>query len=117
MSGSWHSSEIQQAIAREESRELQLLRLDAMERAGRIAALLRKTFNVSRVMLYGSLVEGGFDARSDIDLMIDGFSGPFWRMYSEAGALADPFTLSIVCKEDAAPSLVEHVLQRGVGLW
>jgi predicted nucleotidyltransferase len=116
VSGSWHSIEIQRAIEREESRRLHLLRLDAVERARRIAALLRKTFNVSKVTLYGSLAEGGFDVRSDIDLMIDGFSGPFWRMYSEAGALADPFPLSIVCMEDAAPSLVEHVLRRGVEL-
>lgn len=114
MSGSWHSDEIGRAISRDESRELRLLRQEAMERAKRVAALLRSKFGVSRVVLYGSLAEGGFDARSDIDLMIFGFSGPFWRMYSDAGSLADPFPLSIVCREDAAQSLVEHVDRRGV---
>lgn len=87
MIGSWQSSEVQLAISRDESRELHLLRHEAMERTLRIATLLKSEFGVSKVVLYGSLAEGGFDARSDIDLMISGFCGPFWRMYSDAGAL------------------------------
>lgn len=78
--------------------------------------MLKETFGASRVLLYGSLAEGGFDSRSDIDLMIDGLSGSFWTAYSEAGSIADPFPLSIVCREDASRSLVEHVAQRGVEL-
>lgn len=87
-----------------------------MDRARRIAAMLKDEYGVSEVVVYGSLVEGGFDAHSDIDVMVDGFAGPFWKMYSDAGMVADPFPLSIVRREDAAPSLVEHVLRRGVKL-
>ncbi len=92
MSSSWYSHEIQRATVRDEARELEALRLAAMERARKVAAVLKETFSVSRVILYGSLAEGRFDARSDIDLMIDGFRGSFWRAYSEAGAVADPFS-------------------------
>jgi predicted nucleotidyltransferase len=116
MSGSWHCPEIRQAIAREQARELSLLRDEAMDRARRIAALLKDKYRVVSVVAYGSLVEGGFDAHSDIDLMVDGFAGPFWEMYAEAGRVADPFPLSIVRREDASPSLLEHVLRRGVKL-
>lgn len=116
MDSPWYSEKIQQLIAEEKRRQLEKLQHDAMERAEKIAALLKKKYGVSRIILYGSLAEGGFSEGSDIDLMIEGFRGSFWRMYSEAGMLADPFPLSIVCREDAVSSLVDHALRRGLVL-
>ena len=112
----WYSKEIRDLIAKDKERRTEELRAKAWDRALKVAELLKKVYRVSGVVLYGSLAEGHFGRESDIDLMVEGFTGPYWEMYREAALLAEPFELSIVCKEDAVPSLVEHVLQKGVRL-
>jgi len=115
-SSTWYSKEIQDLIARDRERRVEELRAKAWDRARKVAEFLKTVYRVSGVVLYGSLAEGYFGRESDIDLMVEGFSGSYWEMYREAALLAEPFELSIVCKEDAVPSLVEHVLQKGVRL-
>lgn len=116
MCGAWHSEQVRLAIERRHAHQLELLRLDAMQRAQTIAAMLKEVFSVTKVVLYGSLAEGGFDARSDIDLMVSGFSGDYWTMLSQASTLAGQFPVSLVVEDDAAPSLIERVRQGGVEL-
>lgn len=112
--GAWKSKELADLILRSRARELARLRKDAEARARRIAEMLKGEYGASRVVLYGSLVEGGFHEGSDIDLLVEGFKGPFWEMYSRADRLAGPFHLGIVCVEDACASLLEHVREKGV---
>lgn len=98
-------------------RELELQReKEATARAVALAELLKRKYGASRVVLYGSLVEGGFHEHSDIDLLVFGFSGSYWDMYSEAERIAAPFRASIVCSEDANASLIEHAAKKGVTL-
>lgn len=71
---------------------------------------------VRRILGYtiGFFAEGGFHDHSDIDLLVYDFKGPYWEMYSEAQKITAPFKVSVVCSEDASPSLIEHVREKGV---
>ena len=73
-------------------------------------------YQVGEVFLYGSLAWGGFTENSDIDLFLTGCRGSYWDMLRDAENLARPFKISIVCEEDASPSLKREVLQKGVRL-
>ncbi|MDN5327147.1 MAG: hypothetical protein PWP41_1843 [Moorella sp. (in: firmicutes)] len=101
-------------IKREE--ELDKRRALAWQKAREVASFLRDVYGVQQVILYGSLARGDFQKMSDIDLYIRGFEGPYWQMLARAGRLAAPFDVSIVCAEDALPSLKEEVAREGVEL-
>lgn len=103
---------LDQRQARETERRRQL----AWQKAREVAGFLRASYGVGRIWLYGSLARGNFYATSDIDLYIEGFTGPYWQMLARAGRLAAPFDLSVVCAEDALPSLQEEVAREGVEL-
>ena len=81
----------------------------------RLVRHLAERYGVRRVWLYGSLAEGGFHERSDIDLAAEGFppgSAPF-RAGAELDELARPFAVDLVPLEDARPSVGAHVLRHG----
>ncbi|APC09522.1 nucleotidyltransferase family protein [Neomoorella thermoacetica] len=101
-------------IKREE--ELDKHRALAWQKAREVASFLRDVYGVQQVILYGSLARGDFQKMSDIDLYIRGFEGPYWQMLARAGRLAAPFDVSIVCAEDALPSLQEEVAREGAEL-
>ncbi|WP_406677206.1 nucleotidyltransferase family protein [Moorella sp. ACPs] len=101
-------------IKREEG--LDKRRALAWQKAREVASFLRDVYGVQEVILYGSLARGDFRETSDIDLFIKGFTGPYWQMLARAGRLAAPFAISIVCEEDALPSLQEEVAREGVEL-
>ncbi|WP_258358812.1 nucleotidyltransferase family protein [Moorella sulfitireducens] len=94
--------------------ELDKRRALAWQKARQVASFLRDTYGVQEFFLYGSLARGDFREGSDIDLFIKGFTGPYWQMLARAGRLAAPFEISIVCEEDALPSLLEEVSREGV---
>lgn len=110
----WNVPEIREAVFRRSEERAELIRADAMERALRIADLLRARYSASAVTLYGSLAEACFHDRSDIDILVEGFRGNFWEMYVLADEMARPFDLSVVCIEDAADSLIEYARERGI---
>lgn len=107
---------------------LRMRRLVLRDRAGRgralienarikadgVARMLKECYGVKQVYLYGSLAWGGFAKGSDIDLFAVGFQGNYWEMYGKAERIACPFQVSIVCEEDAFPTLKESVLKRGM---
>lgn len=94
----------------------QTLKDKAFARAQAVAAVLKKDFKADQVILFGSLAEGAFREGSDIDIFVEGWQGLFWDMYLQAEKAAHPFTVSIVCFEDAKPSLVQEVKEKGVYL-
>lgn len=103
-------------LEREESLRERQLRRKALARAKQVTDLLKNKYRVEKVYLYGSLAWGKFTRRSDIDLLIMGFrdSEHFWRMQVEAEEIASPFPISVVCFEEALPSLRNRVLREGV---
>jgi predicted nucleotidyltransferase len=87
-----------------------------MERARRIANLLKVRYSASAVTLFGSLAETCFQDKSGIDILVEGFRGQYWKMYVIADEIAGPFDLSIVCIEDAQDTLIEHAREGGICL-
>ncbi|MGI9860893.1 nucleotidyltransferase domain-containing protein [Moorella naiadis] len=47
---------------------------EARAKAQKVAVWLKEKYGVDRVYLFGSLAWGGFHSRSDIDLLVRGFS-------------------------------------------
>ena len=103
-------------VLRDRARRERALFEDARIKAEDVAKMLKENYGVKQVYLYGSLAWGGFGEGSDIDLFAVGFEGNYWEMYGRAERIAHPFEVSIVCEEDALPSLKEDVLKRGLVL-
>lgn len=76
---------------------------------------LRQQYRVRRVWVFGSLVEGGFHERSDIDLAAEGLppGAALFRAAAQLDDLAAPFTVDLVPFEEASPALRERILSRG----
>ncbi|MBE3573564.1 MAG: nucleotidyltransferase domain-containing protein [Moorella humiferrea] len=110
------SARLKLLLDRKRQEELDERRALAWQKAREVASLLRETYGVREVILYGSLARGDFREGSDIDLFVRGFTGPYWQMLARAERVATPFEISIVCEEDALPSLREEVAREGVKL-
>jgi predicted nucleotidyltransferase len=80
-----------------------------------LARHLADGYQARRVWLHGSLVEGGFHERSDIDLAAEGLpaGAALFRAAAELDDLATPFTVDLVPFEEAHPALRERILARG----
>lgn len=65
--------------------------------------------------MFGSLVEGGFHERSDIDLAVEGLPGgaALFRAAVELDEIASPFEVDLVPLEEARPDIRARVLERG----
>lgn len=112
----WDVPEIRDAVFRRSKERAEFVRADAMERARRIADFLKTRYLASAVTLYGSLAEGCFHDKSDIDILVEGFTGGYWDMYVAADEMAGPFDLSVVCIEDAEDTLIEYAREMGTRL-
>ncbi len=85
----------------------------AQQKAKDVAGMLTQDYGVKQVYLYGSLVWGGFDWDSDIDLYLVGFEGNYWEAYCKAEAITSPIEVSLACEEDCVDSLKVKVLAEG----
>jgi len=65
----WYSKELQAVILRERAETRKRLQAEALSRAKAIADFLKREYGVSKVILYGSLTDGFFHERSDIDIL------------------------------------------------
>lgn len=81
----------------------------------RLARHLAERYHARRVWVFGSLVEGGFDEGSDIDLAVEGLTPPdaLFRAGAELEDLARPFRVDLVPLEDAWPEVREKILRLG----
>lgn len=87
----------------------------AMDKAYKIARFLKEKYGAEKVYLYGSLAWGNFQAHSDIDLFVCGLKADhYWKMQLQVEELAAPFAVSVVCDDEAYPSLKKKVLERGL---
>lgn len=107
---------IQKRIEESKAKEEKRLQKKAFEKAKDVSSLLKQKYEVKKVWVYGSVVQGGFHKRSDIDILIDNHTGSFWEMYVEAEKNASPFPISIITEGEAFPSLIESVKREGVEL-
>ncbi len=102
-----------QAVERERNRRLAQ---QARHDAERIAAMLRRTFGATRVILFGSLVTGRFTADSDIDLAVDGLApADYFPALAEAGKLTE-FPVDLKPLGELFPHVRDRVLATGEDL-
>ena len=80
------------------------------------ARVLKASFGVRRVILFGSLATGSwFHPRSDIDLAVEGLNREeYWRADCRLEGVADGFEIDLVDLHAAPPSLKEAVRRDGV---
>lgn len=84
-----------------------------LERVPEMASLLKARYGVRRVWLFGSLVAGNPTAESDVDLAVEGFTGPgFFQAVGELMAIAHG-PVDLVCIEEASPALAERIRAEG----
>jgi predicted nucleotidyltransferase len=102
----------------EAAAEIARLEADAQEDARAIAAMLRRDFGATRVILFGSLARGGFHPDSDIDLAVAGLPIKGWfRAYSAANQLARHYRwVELFPLEDLDEHFLRRVLETGVEL-
>jgi uncharacterized protein len=82
-----------------------------------VAAVLREQFGATRIVVFGSLVDGVFDERSDIDMVVaDVEPALFFRAWAVADRVARGFELDLVPLEDARPWLPGVLAASGVEL-
>jgi len=105
------------ARVREHAARSTELRANAVAALPGLAAALAE-LGATRVWVFGSIVEGGFDAdRSDIDLAVEGL--PPARYFTALGELLmrAPAPVDLVAIEDAPESLRGHIRTAGELIW
>ena len=102
----------------EAAAETARLEADAQEDARAVAAMLRRDFGATRVILFGSLARGGFHAESDIDLAVAGVPVNRWfEAYAAANRLARHYRwVELFPLEDLNERFLQRVLETGVDL-
>jgi len=75
-----------------------------------VCEVLLAEFGVRRIVVFGSLVAGDFDERSDLDLAVSGLApDDYWRALDRACTLAG-VQVDLVCIE-TAPASLRHVIE------
>jgi predicted nucleotidyltransferase len=95
-----------------EQRQATLQRREAAWAVARQAAtLLKEQFGATRVAAFGSLAHGAwFNARSDIDLLVDGIPpAKFWRAWAALDQVAAGFEIDLVAGETITERLREMI--------
>lgn len=103
-------------MEQEKKQNIELRKQKALEAANDIAAMLKKKYCVSRIMLFGSLIEGQFDNYSDIDLYVEDLSEDYFAALHDAQMIAGDIDVSIACSTDVMESLRLNIEKKGVRL-
>ena len=100
-----------------EKEMLEIRKKDALDKAYKIAKFLKEKYNVSKVVLYGSLARGfDFWEFSDIDIFVDDWDDDkfnYWTMFAEIENIARPYKVSIVTQRDATEALLKEIEKEG----
>ena len=96
-----------------EMREMLARRERALLVARKAARILKESFGVTRVLLFGSLVtQSWFDIRSDVDLAVEGLKPKdFWRADCRLESISDGFEIDLV-DLSTAPSGLKQTIPR-----
>ncbi len=96
-----------------EMREMLARRERALLVARKAARILKESFGVTRVLLFGSLVtQSWFHIRSDVDLAVEGLKPKdFWRADCRLESISDGFEIDLV-DLSTAPSGLKQTIPR-----
>lgn len=100
------------------TRERKSLRAEALQRAKRIASLLKERYKAKRVILFGSVYGKKFFYKgSDIDLLVEGIKdSEILHAGFEAWQMASPFDVDIIPIEKADPAMIAIAEKKGIEL-
>jgi len=105
----------QRRMAAQQAEAMRLATQARLE-AEQIAIMLRDQFSATRILLFGSLVRGGFAPGSDIDLAVAGIpKAEFFAALAAANAQAHTW-VDLKPLEDLHPHFRQRVLETGVDL-
>ena len=115
----WKTYRPVQAILQRQSAnqtKVERRRKRALQLARQAAALLRKDFGSTRVVLFGSLAsQDGFTLWSDIDLAVFGMAADrFYAAVAAVTGLSPEFKIDLVDAETCKPSLREAIDRDGI---
>lgn len=95
----------------DEAREQLLVRLKAL------AAELKTTYGICRVILFGSLAHGAwFSTDSDIDIAVESTGDAYWKAWSAVYAAFPDRKVDFVDLDMASESLKRSIVRYGVDL-
>jgi predicted nucleotidyltransferase len=103
-------------MEREKKQIIEQRKQKAIKAANDIAAILKEKYCVSRVVLFGSLVDGKFDDYSDIDLYVEELEEDYFAALHEAQMIAGEIEVSIACSTDVVDSMRLNIEEKGVQL-
>ena len=98
-----------------EMREMLARRKRALTVTREAARILKESFGVTRVLLFGSLaMESWFHIRSDVDLAVEGLKPEdFWRADCRLESIGDGFEIDLVDLRTAPPRLKPAIHRDG----
>lgn len=99
-------------------RDLRARRDRALTVSREIAGLLKKKYEATRVVLFGSLAhDTWFTPRSDIDICAEGIPVDlFFRAESEVQKSSEEFKIDLVDPQECSPELLRNIDQEGIDL-
>ena len=101
---------------RQEQEQLQLRRQKGIQAARVAAQHLKTVYGVSRVMLFGSFVDGKIHSQSDLDLAVwDLDPVLYWRAWGSIDRLSDEFLFDLVESNQADP-VIRAAIEQGIEL-
>jgi predicted nucleotidyltransferase len=109
---------LKEAIEKRQAEEIESIRTNAMERARKVASLLKEKYGAKRVILFGSLCSKIYlHERSDIDLLVEGIkSSDILRAGFDAWVVAEPFDVDIIPTEVAEERMIKIAIKDGIEL-
>jgi predicted nucleotidyltransferase len=107
-----------ETIEKRQAEEIKAIRSDAMEKARKVAAMLKEKYGAKKVILFGSLVKSRYlHKRTDIDLLVEGIKlEDFLRAGADAWAITHPFDVDIIPMERAEKAIIEAAIKEGMEL-
>jgi len=99
-----------------ERREMLARRDRALTVAREAARILKERFDVTRVLLFGSLAtESWFHIRSDVDLAVEGLKREdYWQADCHLERIGDGFEIDLVDLSTAPPGLIQAIQRDGI---
>lgn len=107
-----------EAIEKRQAEEIEFIRSDAMEKARKVAAMLKEKYGAKKVILFGSIVKSDYlHERSDIDLLVYGIKmEDLLKAGAAAWTISGRFDVDIVPAEKADEYLLHRALEEGIEL-
>lgn len=101
-------------VLKEREKKKKALRLDAINEAYRLAALLKERFRFESLYIYGSILSDHFSRQSDIDMIIKGLNvKDFFKAHAFL-IKQSSYTVDLKPFEDLSADFREKVLAGGI---